>query len=150
MSCYDGDLVLWSHHQADLLRRMSAGERVNEQVDWDNLAEEIESLGNSERRELRNRIQTVLRHLIKLQASPATQPRMGWKRTVVEQRIQIERLLEDSPSLRQVAATAISDELPAARTLASLDLTEFEEPLLVRPEEQTFTQDAVLGSWLPE
>ncbi len=44
MSEYDADFVLWSREQADLLRRMAAGERVNDQVYWENLAEEIESL----------------------------------------------------------------------------------------------------------
>ena len=71
MSEYGTDLVLWSREQADLLRRMAAGERVNDQVDWENVAEEIESLGNSDRRDVRSRIHTVLRHLIKLQVSPA-------------------------------------------------------------------------------
>ncbi len=66
MSDYDTDLLLWSERQAALLRRAAAGERVNDQVDWENVAEEIESLGKSDRRELTNRIRTILTHLIKL------------------------------------------------------------------------------------
>ena len=68
---YDTDLYLWCERQADLLRRIAAGERVNDEVDWLNIAEEIESLGKSQRRELRNRIRVVLEHLIKLQACEA-------------------------------------------------------------------------------
>ena len=43
MSDYDIDLVLWSREQAALLRRMGAGERLNDQVDWEYVAEEIEA-----------------------------------------------------------------------------------------------------------
>jgi hypothetical protein len=43
---YD-DVLLWSERQAALLRRMAAGERVNDQVDWENVAEEIEDVGRS-------------------------------------------------------------------------------------------------------
>jgi Domain of unknown function DUF29 len=149
VSEYDTDLVVWSHHQADLLRRMGAGERVNDQVDWANVAEEIESLGNSDRRDLSSRIQTILQHLIKLQVSPATQPRAGWQRTVVEQRLQIGRLLKDSPSLRQLVPAAIDDEMAGARTLALLDLAEFGEQPLADPDDLTFSEDHVLGPGFP-
>ncbi len=74
MSEYDTDLVVWSHHQADLLRRMGAGERVNDQVDWANVAEEIESLGNSDRRDLSSQIQTILRHLTSCGCRPRPSP----------------------------------------------------------------------------
>ncbi len=149
MSEYDTDLVVRSHHQADLLRRMKAGERVNDQVDWANVAEEIESLGNGDRRDLSSQIQTILRHLIKLQVSPATQPRAGWQRTVVEQRLQIGRLLKDSPSLRQLVPAAINDEMAGARTLALLDLAEFAEQPLADPDHLTFSEDQVLGPGFP-
>jgi len=150
MSEYGTDFVLWSREQADLLRRMGAGERVNDQVDWENVAEEIESLGNSDRRDVRSRVHTVLRHLIKLQTSPADLPRTAWKRTVVEQRIQIERLLEDSPSLRQFVSEAIRKELPSARRMALLDLADFEEQPTADPESLAFSDDEVLGPWLPD
>jgi hypothetical protein len=42
---YDDDILWWSEQQAELLRRVAAGERVNDQVDWDNVVEEIEALG---------------------------------------------------------------------------------------------------------
>jgi hypothetical protein len=149
VSEYDTDLVVWSHHQADLLRRMGSGERVNDQVDWANVAEEIDSLGNSDRRDLSSRIQTILRHLIKLQASPATEPRAGWQRTVVEQRLQIGRLLKDSPSLRQLVPDAINDEMAGAGTLALLDLAEFGEQPLADSGHLTFSEDQVLGTGFP-
>lgn len=150
MNEYGTDLVLWSREQAELLRRMAAGERVNDQVDWEHVAEEIESLGKSDWRELRRRIQVILRHLIKLQASPAQPPRNGWRRAILEQRSQIRVLLEDSPSLAQRVAEAISSELPTARELALADLDEFDEPTQARIADLTFTGDQVLGPWLPD
>jgi Domain of unknown function DUF29 len=44
---YDRDVLAWSQHQAELLRRTGRGERVNH-VDWENVAEEIEDVGRSE------------------------------------------------------------------------------------------------------
>ncbi len=56
MNAYDTDLLLWSRHQAALLRRRAARDLVNEdEVDWAHIAEEIEALGKSDRRELRHR-----------------------------------------------------------------------------------------------
>ena len=150
MSEYDTDFVLWSREQADLLRRMGAGERLNDQVDWDNVAEEIASLGKSDRRDLGSRIQTTLTHLIKLSISPASQPRSGWKRTVIEQRSQIGRLLSDSPSLRAQVPDAIAEELSDARKLALLDLAEFAEQPADDPDNLIFSKDQVLGPWLPD
>ena len=45
---YDTDILTWSARQADLLRRVAAGERVNDQVDWTNVIEEVESVGQSQ------------------------------------------------------------------------------------------------------
>jgi hypothetical protein len=149
MSDYDTDLLLWSERQAALLRRAAAGERVNDQVDWENIAEEIESLGKSDRRELTNRIRTILIHLIKLQASPATEPRAGWHETVREQRAVVETVLDDSPSLRAAVPAIISKYLPAARREALASLADHNEQPSVDPGELDFTADQVLGTWLP-
>jgi hypothetical protein len=149
MSDYDTDLLLWSERQAALLRRAAAGERVNDQLDWENVAAEIESLGKSDRRELTNRMRTILIHLIKLQASPATGPRPGWRETIIEQRAEIRTLLEDSPSLRSTVPAIIGKELPAARAAALASLAGYNEPPLVDPGDLDFTADQVLGPFLP-
>ena len=149
MSDYDTDLLLWSERQAALLRRAAAGERVNDQLDWENVAEEIESLGKSDRRELTNQIRTIVIHLIKLKASPATEPRPGWYETLIEQRAEIRTLLENSPSLRPTVPTIIGKELSAARAAALASLAAYSEPPRVDPAELDFTADQILGSWLP-
>jgi hypothetical protein len=147
---YGADVVIWSERQAALLRRMAAGERVNDQVDWENVAEEIESLGISDRREPRNRVRTILAHLLKLQVSPATEPRAGWCETVLEQRAQLRTLLRDSPSLRSTLPAVISEELPDARALAQASLAHRKEPPRVDPAGLTYTDEEVLGPWLPD
>ena len=149
MSDYDTDLMLWSERQAALLRRAAAGERVNDQVDWENVAEEIESLGNSDRRELTNRIRAILILLTRLQTSPATDLRPGWHETIREQRAVVETVLDDSPSLRTAVPTIISKYLPAARREALASLADHNEQPRVDPGELDFTADQVLGPWLP-
>jgi len=76
-SRYDTDLLLWSEEQARALRA-AAREGSNAPIDWEHVAEEIESLGAAERRALASHIGTVIEHLLKLQASPATAPERGW------------------------------------------------------------------------
>src|ERR1700744_4965196 len=112
---YDGDLALWAEDQARALRQ-AAQSRINLPIDWENVAEEIESFGKSQGRELASRIRTVLLHLMKLQASPAAEPRPAWRATVRRERAEIEALLNDSPSLkRTVPAVIIGETLIAAR-----------------------------------
>src|SRR3954447_20158962 len=108
MSEYDTDILLWSEHQARLLRRRAAGALVNDaELDWLNIAEEIESVGKTAARELAGRISTILVHLMKLAVSPAIEPRIGWRKTVREQRAEIDLLLDDAPSLRQTMGAVV-------------------------------------------
>ena len=150
MSDYDTDVLVWSERQAELLRRMGAGERVNDQVDWANVAEEIESLGKSDRRELRSRVRTILVHLIKLQASPAAEPRAGWRETIQQQRAEIRGLINDSPSLRPTVPAAIEEEIEEAGQIAALALAGFDETPRIAPGTLSFTADQVLGPWMPD
>jgi hypothetical protein len=150
MSEYDTDILVWSERQGRLLRRRAAGELINEaELDWPNIAEEIESLGKTVARELASHIAVVLEHLIKLQASPATDPRNGWKSSVRRARIAIRRDLKDAPSLRRTVAEVIADETASARELAASSLEEHGERPLVDIGTLTFTEDQVLGDWFP-
>ncbi|MGD0105923.1 MAG: DUF29 family protein [Rhodopila sp.] len=102
MSDYDTDILEWSERQSALLRRLAAGENINDQIDWPNIIDEVETVGRSERAALRSHIAVVLELLMKLEASPSADPREGWIVTVIRARRDIERSLEDSPSLRPV------------------------------------------------
>src|SRR5919202_975287 len=99
MTGYETDLVLWSEEQAKALRE-AARTMSNARIDFANVAEEIEGLGRSDRRALSARILLLLEHRMKLDASPAADPRLGWEETIVRVRGEVAELLQDSPSLR--------------------------------------------------
>ena len=106
---YEEDFVRWTEEQSRALRE-AALSPTNTPLDWENLAEEIESLGRSQRHALRRRIAVILEHLLKLEHSPAGDPRRGWIDTIARERLEIEVLLEDSPSLRGEVARMVSEE----------------------------------------
>jgi Domain of unknown function DUF29 len=147
---YETDVVAWSERQAELLRRVAAGEAINDQVDWPNIIDEVETVGRSERSALGSYIAVVLENLIKLQASPATDPRKGWKTSVRRARIGIARGLKDSPSLRPAVSEMITDEMPSARMIVMSILEEYGEQPAVAIDSLTFTPEQVLGDWFPE
>jgi hypothetical protein len=148
---YDIDVVEWCEQQSGLLRRRAAGELVNEAAfDWPNIAEEIESLGKSVARELASHIAVVVEHLMKLQASPASDPRNGWKGSIRRARIAIKRDLKDAPSLRRAVAGMIADETEPVRGLVAASLEEHGEQPRVDLANLTFTEDQVVGDWFPE
>jgi Domain of unknown function DUF29 len=150
MSGYDTDILEWSERQAALLRRMAAGEGVNDQVDWEHVAEEIESVGASERRELTSKIRAVLEHLMKLEASPATMPRTGWMESVQTARAAIEDVLEDSTSLKPTVPQVIERQLPRARRVVAAALAEHGETPRVPLEQLRYSEDQVVGDWFPD
>ena len=150
MSHYDTDVYAWSERQGALLRRLAAGERVNDaDLDWPNIAEEIESVGRSERSALSSHIGNVIEHLIKLQASPAIEPRGGWQETIARARGEIERLLEDSPGMRPVVGATIARELARARRLAAVALRLDAEQPQVDLQAISYSEQQVRGEWLP-
>ena len=103
MGDYDRDFHAWTIEQAALLR---AG-RLSE-ADVQHIAEEIETLGRGERRELVNRLAVLLLHLLKWAYQPDRQGK-SWRLTVEEQRRQLARHLRDNPSLRAWQDAALSD-----------------------------------------
>jgi hypothetical protein len=91
---YEEDFVAWTQEQARMLRaRAALG------LDWDNLAEEIESMGRRDRRDLESRLRRIIHRLLKWQVQPERRGR-SWRDTLIEQRRQAEKLLKESPSLR--------------------------------------------------
>jgi Domain of unknown function DUF29 len=151
MTDYDTDIYAWSQRQGGLLRRLATGERVNDaDLDWPNIAEEIETVGRSERAAVASQIATIIEHLIKLQASPASEPRAGWMMTIDRSRIEIERLLEDSPSLRREVSAIVAREVTRARRSARRALELHGEQPRVDIESLVYSEDQVVGDWLPD
>lgn len=114
---YDTDFLAWTEEQARLLREASR-ERINTPIDWENVAEEIESMGRSELRAVESALVRVIEHLLKLEYSPAADPRGDWKVSVLEHRDRVARDLSASPSLRGRIDTA--DLYRTGRKIAAL------------------------------
>jgi hypothetical protein len=149
---YDQDFLLWTQEQSKLLRE-AAERRVNYPLDWENLAEEIESLGKSQRSELRSRLQTIIEHLLKLEHSIAREPRNGWIETVERTRGDAELLLEDNPSLRREVPDLIGVVFEKFGRFALNDLVRRGELDKSRQAEilaHPYTAEQVLGDWFPD
>lgn len=150
---YDTDFLRWTEEQAAALRR--APESLpgsNLPLDWENLAEEIESLGISQRTALRSQLRRIIRHLLKLEASPAVEPRRGWDESIGDARAEIEDILEQSPSLRREVTALVAEQTQRAAKLAARDLArhgESPDGIQVRLDNGGFTVEEVLGDWFP-
>jgi hypothetical protein len=99
---YESDFYAWAMEQAALLR-----ERRLDAADIDNIAEEIESMGRGEKRELVNRLAVLLLHLLKWQFQPGFRS-PSWGATIREQRLRLRNHLDDNPSLRTHLAEALA------------------------------------------
>jgi len=100
---YETDFYAWIQDQAATLR---AGNLAG--LDVENLIEEIESMGRSEKRELRSRLVVLIVHLLKWAYQPLRRG-SSWQTTIGEQRRRVVMLLEDSPSLKSIAAAVYAD-----------------------------------------
>jgi len=84
-SLYQTDYYAWTKDQAAKLRALAAA-RVGSTLDLENLAEEVESLGRSDFATVRSHLRRIIEHLLKLEHSPAADPRLGWRESVIEAR----------------------------------------------------------------
>ena len=110
---YELDFYGWANEQAALLREGRLAE-----ADIANIAEEIESMGRSEKRELVNRLAVLLTHLLKWRYQPGH--RSGsWTASVRVQRQRLVRHLDDNPSLRPLLPGALDDAYADARIVAA-------------------------------
>ncbi len=75
---YERDILSWAEQQADLLRQLAAGERVNEAVDWPHVIEEVRDVGISELRACQSLLQQAMTHLLKLHAWPDSPAAAHW------------------------------------------------------------------------
>jgi hypothetical protein len=150
---YDWDFVAWSEQQAEALRAAATARiGTNQALDWENLAEEIEDLGRSVRRELRSQLTRIVHHLLKLQYSPATDPRRSWRNSIREARSEVARLLNENPSLRREVARLAGEQRVEAAKLATADLEDYGEldsTAHARLVATAYTPDQILGDWFP-
>jgi hypothetical protein len=96
---YEHDVLEWSDRQADLLRRLARGERVNDAIDWPNLIEEVRDVGLSELHACESLLQQALLHLLKLHLDPDSSAAPHWRSEVVGYLADAARRF--TPSVRQ-------------------------------------------------
>jgi hypothetical protein len=95
---YDRDILAWSRHQADLLRRLARGERVNE-VDWEHVVEEIEDVGLSHLNAVQSYLRLMLVHLLKVHGWPESPAAGHWRGEIVS--FQADAVQRFAPLMRQ-------------------------------------------------
>lgn len=134
---YERDFHAWLTEQARQLRG-----RSHNDIDWDNLAEEVESVARSERREIRSRLALLVQHLLKWQFQPGRRSE-SWRLTIAEQRKFILSIIEDSPSLSSFPAAVFAEEYRDGRRRA-LDETGIDSSLI--PLEPPFSVEQALDS----
>lgn len=139
---YATDFYAWTQEQARLLR-----ERRFNDLDLENLAEEVRSVGISDKRQIESRLEILIAHLLKWKYQPGVRG-PSWMRTIREQRGRIVRLVEDSPSLASYPSSNAIRLYQAARLAAAaetgIDFTLF-------PGECPFTPDEILNpEFLPK
>lgn len=110
---YEADFYTWTQQQANLLK---AG-RFSD-VDLDNIIEEIESMGRSEKRELESRLTVLLQHLLKWKYQPARRGK-SWELTIKGQRVDFLKVLKENPGLKSKLSGCLIDAYQLAVIRAS-------------------------------
>jgi hypothetical protein len=138
---YEDDFVACLEDQA---RRARSGD--SDSLDLDNIAEELEGMARSDRREIRNRLVVLLVHLLKHAFRPRRRS-SGWRATIAEQRQRISAVIEDSPSLQPFPASILDRCYADACSRAALETG---LPPTAFPESCPFRIESVLDpGWLP-
>lgn len=122
ISClYERDFYAWAVEQAGLLRSGELG-----RADIEHIAEEIESMGKAEKRELVSRLTVLLLHLLKWRFQPAGRGN-SWRLSIANSRDEVVDHLDDNPSLKSLLAHALVSAYRYARRKASVETNLSEE-----------------------
>ena len=135
-SLYNQDFYAWTQQQAKALEQ-----KLVVELDWQNLQEEIQSLGRHEYRELIGRLGVLIGHLLKWEYQPEQRSR-SWFLTIREQRRAIQRHLRQNPSLKSRITEAMLD---AFETGVDLALRETNLPLRTFPEDCPYLFDDIIA-----
>ncbi|MCC6136513.1 MAG: DUF29 domain-containing protein [Candidatus Contendobacter sp.] len=138
---YETDFYLWTQQQAALLRQGQWS-----QVDAANLAEEIDSMGKSDRRAIWSHLINILLHLLKWQYQPDRRGNSSTE-SIDNGREQLDWLIKDSPSLRPKLPQFVDDIYPRAQRKAA---HETGLPLSTFPKQCPFTLDQITGEYWPD
>jgi hypothetical protein len=145
---YDEDFFAWTQHQAMVLRTMAV---TDNRFDRENVAEEIEDLGRSERDAVRSQIRRIIEHFLKLAYSPAEQPRFDWMASIVEARATLGDKI--SATLRRDAEAMLPKLYRDGRRLAELSLRAYGEDKAAEglPQSCPYSLDDICREdWYPD
>ena len=112
---YDEDFYAWANEQAALLR---AGDLS--QADIDHIAQEIESMGRTEKRELASRLKVLIAHLLKWRFQPDKRTK-SWEVSIRVQRRELVDHIDDNPSLTPLIDSVLAKAYPDAALVAALE-----------------------------
>ncbi len=134
---YEQDFSLWVENTVEKLKQKKL-----DNIDWDNLIEEIESLGKSEKNALQSNLRILLMHLLKWKYQRDRRSN-SWSYTITEHNIRINQAFKDSPSLKRYFAETFDDCYQDARKLAA---KETGLNIDIFPLDCPFSQEDVLNS----
>ena len=147
---YEEDFFAWTRDQATALRRM-AKDRWNGPLDLEHLAEEIEDVGSDRRDAVRSQVRRIIEHLLKLEHSRASDPRGGWRGSIIDARSEI------ADKSTRLIHKDIERKLPQlyarARAKAANELASHGERSVVQdlPTSCPYSLGAILeDDWYPE
>jgi len=141
---YEEDFYVWTEAQAALLRERRFGE-----LDLANLIEEVEGLGDSKKSAVLSNASVIIEHLLKLQHSPAQDPRRSWADSILEHRTRL--ALELTPRLGQILAAELPRVYALTRSLTERRLRLYGEDAAADdlPATCPYTVDQITGDWWP-
>jgi hypothetical protein len=141
MSDYDLDILVWCEHQAGLLRRRAAGELVTDaEMDWSNIAEEIEDVGRSQLHSVESLLIQALRYMLEAEAWPLSRDAPIWRGDAIDFRRQARRRFVPSMRQRIDMADLYADALAAVPEAIN------GQPRLPVPSECPVTLDELLAA----
>jgi len=107
---YETDYYQWAKHQAELLQKNDFLA-----IDIEHLIEELEGMARSDKRELESRLTVLITHLLKWNLQSSLKEHwQSWEKTIIEQRTQLESLLDKMPSLHPSLEPIVQDAYPYA------------------------------------
>lgn len=142
---HDQDFLKWTEEQTALFK----SGRLSE-LDYDNIFEELDDMGKEQKVALQSLLRNIIIHLLKLELSPAEDPRPAWVEEVTEFRDQAQTRIEETPSLKHYSAELFAKAWPQAKRAAEKSFEAYRENVFV-PDVNPYSFEQVLNhDYLPE
>lgn len=133
------DFLRWTEEQTALFKAGKLAE-----LDFENIFEELEDMGREQKVALQSLLRNIIIHLLKLELSPAIEPRPAWVEEITEFRDQAQTRIEETPSLKHYADELFLKAWPQARRAAGKSFEAYRENVTI-PNENPYSLDQVLN-----